>query len=492
MTGPDDLPPREVYTAAQREQLVRWATIDRLPDRLMSGTRSVVRAARQGTVDQLRDRLAALTGNRNTTTATRARHLLAGLDGDLPSLASALEHSAPLLTLAKTIAQRAGGLDIAEIAIQDGTHLIASAIETGRRYEITLAADNAASQRPRTAMTDGRIWNFDADARPAVLGRYALETGSAINALHHALDYERASAGITNDQLHQLATQVHRLRHLDARRDPTDPLRPPAAVFGEDPQRNRDLFVYAEPEWIPLLERCEAGDAITREALARSAPNLLAEYNDTRPGTAREHARANLTDWVSASYLAHAHPNDAVANSRAELAAQLERDARHRRETAAAPSGSATALTAQTAQAAISGAPSPPSETPSAATTDVLDAVTSGADDAPGWHNLATSILGVHALHGAAWQLLADTLDRAAHAGWNPTTKLARLAAQAPLGDHACAELTYRVIDACPAAHPPPPTVAAINGEHATHPNTSATTTPPAASEPTPHTGPSR
>lgn len=64
------------------------------------------------------------------------------------------------------------------------------------------------------------------------------------------------------------------------------------------------------------------------------------------------------------------------------------------------------------------------------------------------------------------WATLAPVLDRAASAGWDVAAQLPAVAAAAPLTAHGSVahELAYRVMDACPDAVPPPPSVAQING----------------------------
>jgi hypothetical protein len=81
-----------------------------------------------------------------------------------------------------------------------------------------------------------------------------------------------------------------------------------------------------------------------------------------------------------------------------------------------------------------------------------------------GWAALVAELAGDEILTDPGWPGLAATLERAQTEGWDVQANLARLARHAPLPDRVCAELTYRVMDACEQAIPPAPSVGDING----------------------------
>lgn len=428
-----------VYTAGQREHLVRWATDGRLPDLLFSRTRRAVLAARGGTLDQLRGELSILSRRRNALIADDAYHLLAALDGHLVSLAFALVHSEPLLTLAKTIAQRATGLDTAEISSGRCGHIVAAAIDTGQRYDVSVFAPAKPWRGLNTAaMAAGRLWEYDAGVDRPILARYSVDVASAAAAMEHAVRREYDAPLLDDPQRAEFGLQVTRLTRLDD-------CRPRASGEPRSRAENDRLALSAvvgdplvdEPEWIPLLVRTRAGDAIARSTVAERAPNLLAEYDAAPLGAARERARANLTDWSDASHLAFTYRDGYCAAWHSTRAEQLEQAAATRR----APDHPDTAT-----GAAWAGAPAadlPPQTTPT-----------------PSWHATVRAVAGDTAL--------ADP------SGPSPA-ELPQLAAQTPLGEHPGAEPAGRVLDACPAAHSPTPTAGGITGD--------ARTTPPRAAD---------
>src|SRR5439155_16752382 len=63
------------------------------------------------------------------------------------------------------------------------------------------------------------------------------------------------------------------------------------------------------------------------------------------------------------------------------------------------------------------------------------------------------------------WAMLSSTLDRAQASGWTVAEHLLDVAGQGAVNsEHAAHDLAYRVMDACPAAIPPAPTPAEMNG----------------------------
>lgn len=85
------------------------------------------------------------------------------------------------------------------------------------------------------------------------------------------------------------------------------------------------------------------------------------------------------------------------------------------------------------------------------------------------WADAVAQLTG-RDLHGKlGWTTLATTLDRAAAAGWDVSGQLPATIAQTPLPTHGSVshDLAYRVMDACPDAAPPAPSVAQINGTDA-------------------------
>ncbi|MBN9619456.1 MAG: hypothetical protein J0H43_06950, partial [Actinobacteria bacterium] len=85
------------------------------------------------------------------------------------------------------------------------------------------------------------------------------------------------------------------------------------------------------------------------------------------------------------------------------------------------------------------------------------------------WADTVTQLTGRDLRAEPGWTTLATTLDRAAAAGWDVAGQLPATVAQAPLPGHGSVshDLAYRVMDACPDAVPPAPSVAQINGAEA-------------------------
>lgn len=325
MSSPLDIPAVDTYTAGQREQLVRWAAIERMPRRRFSRTPALVLTAQNGSPEQLRALLSARANGRNEPVASDARHLLAALDGDLISLGFVLVDSEPLLTLARTAAWRSAGVDLAEIATGDGWHVVAAAIDPNRRYEITVSTVDPPWHRHTDAMTYGRIWDFDAGASQTVLTRYAIETRSAVDALHFAVQRACDTGLLNRPHNEQMHRDIDRTRQLDRLRDPH---RPPVLPYLDHnlgaSEADRKPYVCAEPEWVPLQDRSIGGDTIERHALAEHAPNLLAEYDATGPGPAREQARAARASWDVPSALPELAARSPLGrNACTELAARV-------------------------------------------------------------------------------------------------------------------------------------------------------------------------
>lgn len=82
------------------------------------------------------------------------------------------------------------------------------------------------------------------------------------------------------------------------------------------------------------------------------------------------------------------------------------------------------------------------------------------------WADTVAEFAGQDLRGEPGWNTLAATLDRAAATGWNVTEPLPAAIAQTPLPAHGSVslDLAYRVMDACPDAVPPAPSVARING----------------------------
>lgn len=86
------------------------------------------------------------------------------------------------------------------------------------------------------------------------------------------------------------------------------------------------------------------------------------------------------------------------------------------------------------------------------------------------WADTVARAVGEDLRIDPGWATLAATLDRAADAGWDVAGHLPVVGAATPLPapGSAAHELAYRVMDACPDAAPPAPSLAQINGtEHA-------------------------
>lgn len=106
---------------------------------------------------------------------------------------------------------------------------------------------------------------------------------------------------------------------------------------------------------------------------------------------------------------------------------------------------------------------------------DAIGAALPGAAEAPDpqphtqWVDTVTQLTGRDLRGEPGWTTLAATLDRADAAGWDVAGQLPATVAQAPLPTHGSVshDLAYRVMDACPDAVPPAPSVAQINGAEA-------------------------
>jgi hypothetical protein len=85
------------------------------------------------------------------------------------------------------------------------------------------------------------------------------------------------------------------------------------------------------------------------------------------------------------------------------------------------------------------------------------------------WADTVTHLTGRDLRGESGWTTLATTLDRAAAAGWDVAGQLPATVAQTPLPTYGSVshDLAYRVMDACPDAVPPAPSVAEINGTDA-------------------------
>lgn len=90
------------------------------------------------------------------------------------------------------------------------------------------------------------------------------------------------------------------------------------------------------------------------------------------------------------------------------------------------------------------------------------------AEPGPGgrWVDTVAKVTGRDLRGEPGWSTLAATLDRAAAAGWDVAGQLAGVVAESPLPTNGSVshDLAYRVMDACPDAVPPPPSVTQING----------------------------
>ena len=82
---------------------------------------------------------------------------------------------------------------------------------------------------------------------------------------------------------------------------------------------------------------------------------------------------------------------------------------------------------------------------------------------------VASTVSGRDLQNDPAVVTLAETLKRAAAAGWDLAAELPAVISQSPLDQrHPAQDLAYRVMDACPGAVPPTPSAAQLNGIEAT------------------------
>jgi hypothetical protein len=241
MTRANDL--HDVHSAAVLEQITRWAVADNWSDELSGETQKVVWAAEAAGREHFVGALASLAEHDGQ--GSRAAMLHATLQGNVDLIGHALADNEGLRSLYRTTAERAQGIDMAEIATPNGLRLRAE--QTGEAYQTAVLVE-------------------DAPGRSDVLASSTITAATATDALRTAAQREHAVHGLDHTDLQLVDLQLARLDYLAAIETAL-----PGAAAAPDPQPHapwadtvtqiagRDLR--GEPDWTTLaatLDRAAA------------------------------------------------------------------------------------------------------------------------------------------------------------------------------------------------------------------------------------------
>ena len=244
MTRANDL--HDMPSAAVLEQITRWAVMDGWETGPSADhvTRAVY-AANDGTSDQFRTALVQLATHEGPSSFAAAV-LEAARGSNLDGLNQVLDGNEGLQSLYRTLAQRAAGVDMAEVATVTGDRLRFLAEQTGEAYDTTLLVESYTGRRD-------------------VLASSTIAAATATDALRTAAEREHAVHGLDHTDLQRLDQQLARLEQLTS----GHPNTAAAAATDPDPQAQwaatvtqitgRDLR--AEPGWTTLaatLDRAAA------------------------------------------------------------------------------------------------------------------------------------------------------------------------------------------------------------------------------------------
>jgi hypothetical protein len=183
---------------ATTEQLLRWKAIDWEPTNYYRATEldeqlrgAVITAARAGTRDEFAQALGQLV---NAWGKWNGAYFMSNaLHGDQLAVEAALESNPDLQALHRTVAERAGGRDVAEVATSNGLRLRAE--QTGEAYETAVLVE-------------------DTPGRSDVLASGTVVASSATEALRFAAEREHAVHGLDRTDLGLIERQLARLEQL--------------------------------------------------------------------------------------------------------------------------------------------------------------------------------------------------------------------------------------------------------------------------------------
>lgn len=191
MTRANDL--HDVRSAAVLEQITRWAVADNWSDELSGETQKAVRAAETAGREHFAGALAGLAEHDGH--GSRAAMLHATLQGNVDLIGHALADNEGLRSLYRTTAERAQGIDMAEIATPNGLRLTAE--QTGEAYQTAVLVE-------------------DAPGRSDLLASSTITAATATDALRTAALREHAVHGLDHTDLQLVDQQLARLDYLAA------------------------------------------------------------------------------------------------------------------------------------------------------------------------------------------------------------------------------------------------------------------------------------
>ena len=240
MTRATDL--HDVHTAAVLEQITRWAVADNWSDDLSRESRNVIWAAETAGREQFVGALATLAEHDGH--GSRAAMLHATLEGNVDLIGHALADNDGLRSLYRTTAERAQGIDMAEIATPNGLRLRAE--QTGEAYETAVFVE-------------------DVPGRSDVLASATITAATATEALRTAAEREHAVHGLDRSDLQLVDQQLARLEQItrDTKTTPPTPesQAQPHAQWVDTVTRLTGRDLQGEPGWTTLaatLDRAAA------------------------------------------------------------------------------------------------------------------------------------------------------------------------------------------------------------------------------------------
>lgn len=183
----------DVRSAAVLEQITRWAVADNWSQERSGESRRAVWAAETAGHEQFVGALATLAERDGH--GSRAAMLHATVQGNADLIGHALADNEGLRALYRTTAERAQGIDMAEIATPNGLRLRAE--HTGVEYQTAVLVE-------------------DAPGCSDVLASSTIPAATATEALRTAALREHAAHGLDHTDLQMVERQLARLDYLDA------------------------------------------------------------------------------------------------------------------------------------------------------------------------------------------------------------------------------------------------------------------------------------